>query len=86
MSVTEERIYKTTTKSNLAVAYGFRSESTIVKKIRERISRLSEDDDRLYRLGIWTGNCNLLPDQTEILVELLGKPQEPELLYSVQKL
>lgn len=79
----ENRIYKTTTKTALARAYGFSSEVTIVRRIKDRIGKLT--DDKLERLGVWTGNCNLMPDQTEIIVELLGKPQEPDMLYSIEK-
>ena len=73
------RFYKTTTKQNIASAYGFRKEETIVKRIREKLIELN--DQQLSQLDKWTGNGNLLPDQVEIIVFMMGTPDFPQLLY-----
>jgi hypothetical protein len=72
--------YITNSKKTIAYAYGIAKEETLVKKIRERLGRL--DDEQTLQLGKWVGNGNLLPDQVEIIVFLMGKPQRPELLYT----
>ncbi len=76
------RTYLTTTKTRLATAYGFASEQTIVSRIRKNLHRL--EDEQLRQLGEWTGNSALMPDQTQIIVELLGTPHAPEMLYTVK--
>ena len=74
------RIYKTITKKQLASAYGFNTEPAIVRRIRDNVHRL--DEDSVLKLGKWTGNGHLLPDQVQVLVSLLGNPSEPAILFS----
>lgn len=73
------RTYKTCTRQNVATAYGFKKTETIMKRIEENIHRL--DDEQLLQLGVWTGHGNLLPDQVEIVVFLLGKASVTNILY-----
>lgn len=72
--------FKTSTKKTVAQAYAI-SEPTLVSRIKKKLD--SAGDELLVRLGEWTGNGALLPDQVEAITELLGNPQTPHLLYSV---
>ena len=75
----EQRSYKTNSKTKIAMAYGI-TEVTLVKHVRKRIERLT--DEQLLQLGEWTGPGFLLPDQVEIVVFIMGKPELPEMIYT----
>lgn len=77
-----QRHYHNITKSQLANAYGYSRAKSIINRVEMRIEENHIDKKMLQRLGDWRGHTNLLPDQVEILVEILGKPQHPEKIYT----
>jgi hypothetical protein len=76
------RTYFSNTKRVIAAAYGIKNQQTLVKYVQKRLTRLT--DEQLLQLGEWTGNVLLLPDQVEIIVFLLGKPEDFKVIYSEQ--
>jgi len=79
MNNTAPRTYKTISRQKLAIAYGLQKTETIMKRIKSSLHRLN--DEQLIQLGAFEGYSRLFPDQVEIIVTLLGKPENPTMLY-----
>jgi hypothetical protein len=75
------RIFKTSNKKEIAQAYGFSKQETLVNHVNKRLA--AEPNPLIKKkLKKFTGHLPLLPDQVEAIVNLLGTPQHPTILYS----
>lgn len=76
-----EKSCQSLTRKQLAQAYGFNDRRPIYSRIEAKLNMLS--DEQLVTLGKWKGKDLLLPEQVEIIVYLLGKPAQPNIVYGV---
>lgn len=74
------RRYKTASKKILANAYGLQKYETVFHRICRNIHKLNAEE--LSRLGDFGGPSRLLPEQVELIVKILGTPENPKILYS----